>query len=115
MAKLKNKKEIGTKTVVELTVERGIYMSENGLIHHNCNECLRLHMMPDGVTPLTWKLSQLSMNYHKRGENNPSVSGEHPGCRCSIAYLPEGWGFKNGYVSFISLDHDEYKSQRGLD
>lgn len=80
-----------------------------------CNECKKLHMMPDEVTPRCWKLSELSMNWHKRGEDRPSVSGEHPHCRCGPAYLAPGWGFKNGFVSFISEDHDEYKEQRGLE
>ena len=35
-------------------------------------------------------------------------------CRCSLSQLPPGWGFKSGYVSFISLEHDEYAKQRGL-
>lgn len=77
-----------------------------------CSECVRLHMMPDGVTPRVWKLSEVSMGYHKRGEDRPSACGEHPFCRCSPAQLPMGWGFKGGFVSFISLDHDEYRSQR---
>ena len=77
-----------------------------------CSECVRLHMMPDGVTPRAWKMSELSMGWHKRGDDRPSACGEHPFCRCSLSQLPEGWGFKNGFVSFISLEHDEYKEQR---
>jgi hypothetical protein len=79
-----------------------------------CKECLRLHMMPDQVTPRVWKMSELSMGYHKRGEDRPSACGEHPHCRCSLQQLPPGWGFKNGFVSFIALDYDEYKTQRNL-
>ena len=81
----------------------------------NCVECLRLHMLPDGVTPKVYRMSELSMNWHKRGEDRPSCNGEHPGCRCSLQQLPPGWGFKAGYLAFISLDWDEYKKQRGLD
>ena len=77
-----------------------------------CSECVRLHMMPDGVTPRVWKMSELSMGWHKRGDDRPSACGEHPFCRCSLSQLPEGWGFKNGFVSFISLEHDEHKEQR---
>ena len=79
-----------------------------------CVECMRLHMMPDQVTPKIWKMSELSMGYHKRGEDRPSALGCHPHCRCSLQQLPSGWGFKNGFVHFISLDYDEYKEQRGL-
>ncbi len=45
-----------------------------------CSECKRLHMMEDGVTPRCWKLSELSMGFHKRGEDRPSACGEHPHC-----------------------------------
>lgn len=80
-----------------------------------CFECVRLHMMPDGITPRVYKLSEVSMGYHKRGEDRPSVCGNHPMCRCSSSQLPPGWGFKNGFVSFISLDHDEYQNQRNVE
>lgn len=79
-----------------------------------CNECMRLHMMPDKVTPKVWKFSELKQGYHKRGEEQPSVAGEHPNCRCALTYLSRGYGFKGGYVAFISLEHDEYTKQRGL-
>lgn len=77
-----------------------------------CKECIRLHMLPDGNTPKVYKMSELSMGYHKRGEDRPSACGEHPFCRCSLSQLSPGWGFKNGFVSFISLDYDEYTEQR---
>ncbi len=77
-----------------------------------CNECKRLHMLSDGITPKVYRLSELSMGWHKRGEDRPSACGEHPNCRCSLSHLPKGWGFKGGFVSFISLDWDEYRSQR---
>jgi len=80
-----------------------------------CNECVRLHMMEDGVTPRIFKLSSVSMGWHKRGEDRPSACGEHPFCRCSLTQLSPGWGFKNGFVSFISPTHDEYKAQRSLE
>ena len=80
-----------------------------------CKECVRLHMLDGGVTPRVWKMSELSMGYHKRGEDRPSACGEHPHCRCSLQQLPPGWGFKNGFVSFISIDYDEYEAQRNPD
>jgi hypothetical protein len=76
-----------------------------------CLECVRLHMLPDKVTPKVYRLSELSFGYHKRGDDRPSASGEHPNCHCSMAQLPPGWGFRGGYVSFISENHDEYSSQ----
>lgn len=80
-----------------------------------CPECIRLHMLPDGITPKAYKMGDLSMGYHKRGDDRPSACGEHPFCRCSLSQLSPGWGFKNGFVSFISLNHDEYAAQRGLE
>jgi hypothetical protein len=79
---------------------------------NTCSECMKLHMLPDRVTPRVWKMSEMTMGWHKRGEETPSACGEHPFCRCSLTQLSPGWGFKNGFVSFISLDHDEYKEQR---
>lgn len=45
-----------------------------------CKECLRLHMMPDGITPRAYRMSELSHKYHKRGEDSPSAFGLHPHC-----------------------------------
>lgn len=77
-----------------------------------CNECLRLHMMPDGTTPRVWKLSEVSAGYHKRGEDRPSMCGEHPHCRCSIAYLGRDYGFKNGYIGYIGKGYNAYEDQK---
>ncbi len=78
-----------------------------------CNECKRLHLLEDGVTPRVYKMSELSMGWHKRGDDKPSACGEHPNCHCAVQELPQGTGFRNGYVSFIALDHNEYEKQRG--
>lgn len=78
-----------------------------------CEECKRLHMMPDGITPRVWKLSELGFSYHKKGQDNPKVCGLHPHCRCTLTLLAPGFGFKGGSVTFISPDHDELKAQRG--
>lgn len=77
-----------------------------------CSECKRLHLLPDGVTPRVWKLSELGFGYHKKGQDNAKIAGLHPRCRCSLTMLSPGWGFRNGFVSYISPDHDEHKKQR---
>jgi hypothetical protein len=79
-----------------------------------CPTCMKLHMLPDGNTPKVYKMGELSMGYHKRGDPSPSACGLHPSDRCTISQLAPGWGFKNGFVSFISLAHDEYAEQHGL-
>lgn len=79
---------------------------------HVCEECVRLHMLPDKVTPRVWKMSELGHGYHKRGEDNPKIGGLHPHCRCSIVTLMPGYGFKDGFVSFIKPEHNEYERQQ---
>ncbi len=77
-----------------------------------CNECVRLHLMDDLVTPRVWKLSEIGFGYHKKGQPNPKIAGLHPHCRCSMAFLAPGFGFKAGQVSWIGEGHDEYRAQR---
>lgn len=78
-----------------------------------CKECIRLHLMPDQVTPRLWKFSELKQGYHKRSENNPSAFGLHPHCRCTLTYLSRGFSFdKIGKLSYHSEDYDAYRIQR---
>jgi hypothetical protein len=80
-----------------------------------CKDCRRLHLMPDDKTPRVYKVSELSADYFNRKTNNQAcVNGLHPHCRCSKAYLAQGWGFTAaGFVKFIGPEHDEYAKQRG--
>lgn len=78
-----------------------------------CKECIRLHLMPDYVTPRLWKFSELKQGYHKRGENNASAFGLHPHCRCTLTYLSRGFGFdKDGRVKYIREGHDAFTSYK---
>lgn len=78
-----------------------------------CDECRRLHLMPDGRTPRVWKLSELGHGYHKKGEAEPKLGGLHPHCRCTLVTLMPGYGFDpRGFVAFIGTGHDEYAAQR---
>ncbi len=77
-----------------------------------CDECTRLHLLEDQVTPRVYRLSEVSHSYHKRGDPMPSAGGLHPHCRCTMVYLSKGYGFEAGRVKFISLDHDEFARQR---
>jgi len=116
MARLKSKKEMGKRTVVELTIEGGVYAGANGLIHHNCNECKKLHLMDDMTTPRVWKLSDLGHGYHKRGEESPKVNGLHPACRCTLTMLTPGFGFSDqGKIKWVKLEHDEHAAQESLE
>jgi len=78
-----------------------------------CKECLRLHLMPNGVTPRLWKFSQLKQGYHKRGEDMASAFGLHPHCRCTLTYLSKGFGFDDdGRVTYISENYNARADQK---
>lgn len=77
-----------------------------------CDECTRVHLLPDKITPRVYRLSEVGSGYHKKGDNNPKMSGLHPHCRCSLTTLMPGFGFKDGRVSYIAEGHDEYATQR---
>lgn len=78
-----------------------------------CKECIKLHLMPDQVTPRLWKFSELKQGYHKRGEENASAFGLHPFCRCTLVYLTRGFGFdENGKTAYESEGFDAYSAQR---
>lgn len=79
-----------------------------------CGECRRLHLMPDGVTPRLWHLSEVAQGYHKKGDERPSLGGLHPHCRCSLATMSPGFGFdESGMVTYVSPEHDEMAKQGG--
>lgn len=78
-----------------------------------CKECIRLHLMPDQVTPKLWKFSQLKQGYHKRGEDRPSSFGLHPHCRCTLTYLTKGFGFDHlGKLKYLYQNFDAYSKQK---
>ena len=77
-----------------------------------CKECLKLHLMPDQITPRIYSFSELKQGYHKRGEENPSAFGLHPHCRCTLTYLSKGFGFKNGMLTYVKENHNELEKQR---
>lgn len=45
-----------------------------------CESCISVNLMPDGVTPKLYKLSEVSAGYFKRGDKVPSILGQHPHC-----------------------------------
>ncbi len=78
-----------------------------------CDECKRLHLLPDKITPRVYYLSEVQHAYHKKDEDKPCVGGLHPHCRCSMTTLMPGFGFdKGGMVIWKKVGHDEIKRQR---
>jgi len=78
-----------------------------------CDECRKIHLLPDGKTPRAWKMSEVSGGYHERGDDHPCIGGLHPSCRCTLASLLPGYGFgPAGNVRFVALGHDELARQR---
>jgi hypothetical protein len=75
-----------------------------------CQECIELHTI-DGITPKAWKLSEVSYDYHKRGDSVPSINGLHPHCRCQIVSILPGFGFEGGKLRYINKEHNEYDKQ----
>ncbi len=81
-----------------------------------CDECKRLHLMEDGVTPRLYKLSELGHGYHKKGQDNPKIGGLHPHCRCTLVTLLPNYGFtKDGMIKYVKRGHDEFSAQRELE
>lgn len=84
-------------------------------VHDNvlCDECKRLHLLEDGITPRAWKLSQVGHGYHKKGDPTPKIGGLHPHERCVFSTLLPGYGFDaSGNVTYKSKDWDEYEKQQ---
>lgn len=78
-----------------------------------CDECKRLHLLPNEITPRVWKLSEVAHEYHERGNEYPTIQGLHPHCRCTKTILFPGFGFdSSGMVHWKGPDWDEFKSQR---
>ncbi len=81
-----------------------------------CEECASIHLLPDGITPRVFLASEVKQGYHKRGETSPCIGGLHPSCRCTIASILPGYGFKSGRIDWIgTVDgrlHNEYYAQR---
>ena len=78
-----------------------------------CKECVKIHLMPDKVTPRLWKMSEVSMGYHVMGEDKPSIAELHPHGRCVLTTLLPGFGFDStGRVTYISDGFDALEEQR---
>ena len=81
---------------------------------HVCDSCQRLHMLPDGITPRVWKLSEVRSAYGKPNDLTPTMT-RHPHCRCSLISVLPGYGFsESGMITYKEPGWDEYRNQRGI-
>lgn len=76
-----------------------------------CPECVRLHMTAAGE-PRAWLQSELGSGYHRKGEENAKIGGLHPRCRCSLVFVPPGYGYRQGRLSYFSKDYSLLADQR---
>lgn len=76
-----------------------------------CDDCKKIHSMPDEVTPRAWKLSQVGSGYAPKKPTHPYTAGLHPNCRCTPINVLPNMGFKDGKLSFIALGYDLYEEQ----
>ena len=78
-----------------------------------CEECVRLHLMEDKITPRLWRRSEIGAGYHRKGDANPKVGGLHPSDRCTWVMLLPGFGFGgDGRVRYVAPSHDALAAQR---
>jgi hypothetical protein len=81
---------------------------------HVCSECIGLHQFDGTIAgkPRVYKLSEVGHGRHRRGDNSPKIGGLHPHCRCTMVYLPKGFGFDDGGMAkYKGPEHDEYEAQ----
>ncbi len=78
-----------------------------------CDVCRRLHLLPDGITPRAWRLSECTHEYGNKDSIRPSMAGLHPHDRCILAYTPKGWGYRSGELYYVGPQYDLIKDQRG--
>ena len=85
------------------------------LDQYTCEECLRICYLPDRITPRAWRMSELKAGYHVKGEDNPSLGGQHPHCRGHWSQVMSGYGFNaGGRITFVAPGYDVLAAQRGL-
>lgn len=80
-----------------------------------CKYCKEFWYTSDGVTPKTYKMSELMANGSNIGKKAkdwaPTIDSTHPNCRHILHELKPGWGFKGGKLEYVGKDHDEHTHQ----
>jgi len=61
-----------------------------------CSHCKRMYLESDGITPLIFKMSELSASNigKKAADWEPTIGPVHPWCQCQLQMVPDGFEFK---------------------
>ena len=95
-------------------IEDPVMVQLHPLDEYTCEECLRICYMPDRVTPRAWRMSELKAGYHVKGEDVPSLAGQHPHCRGHWTQVLPGYGFNDrGRITYQEPGYDIISEQRG--
>lgn len=93
-----------------------VYKIGNKPGHGSCKYCAKFWYMEDGVTPRTYKLSELAANGTNIGKKAkdwlPTVDSTHPNETHTLHEIRPGYGFVNGNIDYVGDKHDEYDNQR---
>lgn len=102
----------------KLPQEITVFKQGNRPGHGACKHCAKFWYMDDGVTPRVYRMAELVNNGTNIGKKakdwQPTVDSTHPNETHILHELKPGYGFINGSLEYVDLDHDEYKKQKGL-
>lgn len=82
-----------------------------------CSSCKSMYNSPrNHRIPRVYKLSEMREGYFKKKEWDgitPFMPKLHPNCRCTMVYIPKGYGFDaTGQIVYRGKEWDEYEEQR---
>ena len=107
--------KIGKKEVVEISLSNPSYISDNGVISHNCDHCKEFWFTEDGITPRVYTMSELMSGGDNIGRKQKDwkagIGPTHPNERHLLQELRPGFGFKNGRLEWIGKDYRELDEQ----
>jgi hypothetical protein len=78
-----------------------------------CEECRRTLYYKNNI-PKAFLLSEVKTGYHVRGEDSPSIAGQHNFCRHNLITIMPGFGFgPSGELKYFNATYRELEKQRG--
>ncbi len=102
-----------SRVAAAIGIEDPVMVQLHPLDEYTCEECLRICYMPDRLTPRAWRMSELKAGYHVKGEDIPSLGGQHPHCRGHWTQILPGYGFNAaGRITHVEPGYDLISAQR---